>query len=478
MQGLAGGFRGAVGSDAVDGGRTRRRPLRMTLRLRLTLLYGACFLVAGAGLLAITYVLFSNSTGGSTVARIRGTPVAVAGGLTAGFINARTGGPLAGIQARSPATGTRLTTRPGGPPSPPAQLLAAVRRYRQEVQAFAKHANVSIKAVTRQANFQLAVQRSNDKASLLLWSAVALGGMALLSILLGWLVAGRALRPLRTMNHRAREITEESLHQRIGVEPRFDELGELAATFDQLLERLERAFDAQRRFVANASHELRTPLTLERTLVEVALADPDASVQSLRRCCERVLSSSAQQEQVIDALLTLARGQAGIESREPVDLAELVEDLLAVRTAAAASLTVDAKLEVAVVDGDRALLERLVANLIDNAVTHNVAHDGWIRVRTGVDRGQPSLRISNSGLVVPPDRLEELFEPFRRLEGERIGQNSGLGLGLSIVRAIAVAHGAELEARSRAEGGLDFELRFAPGLSRSAGVVPATPGMQ
>jgi signal transduction histidine kinase len=347
---------------------------------------------------------------------------------------------------------------------------------RQQLQFFAKikaNGQKQLDLYRSRANTALRTQRSQSLASLETKSGIALGIMALLSILLGWLVAGRALRPLRTMNQRAREITEESLHQRVGVEPRTDELGELAATFDALLERLERAFDAQRRFVANASHELRTPLTLERALVEVALADPDASVQSLRRCCQRVLVSSAQQERVIDALLTLARGQAGIEYREQVDLADLAAELLAARAFDTAGLSVEAKLEPAIVDGDRALLERMVANLIDNAIAHNLAEHGWIRVQTAIEAGKPVLRVANSGQVVPPDRLDELFEPFRRLDGERIGQDRGLGLGLSIVRAIALAHGAELAAEAPVQGGLEIELAFAAARSDPAG--PAAP---
>ena len=226
-----------------------------------------------------------------------------------------------GAVAFNPKVGS--VTLEGRPPASGGNPRA-VKPTSQQEKLFAKfraNGQRQLDLYRRRANTALRTQRSQSLASLETKSGIALGIMALLSILLGWLVAGRALRPLRTMNQRAREITEESLHQRVGVEPRSDELGELAATFDALLERLERAFEAQRRFVANASHELRTPLTLERALVEVALADPDASVSSLRRCCERVLVSSAQQERVIDALLTLARGQAGVESREPVDLA-------------------------------------------------------------------------------------------------------------------------------------------------------------
>jgi len=479
----------------------------MTLRLRLTLLYGATFLIAGAGMLAITYALWSETGGRAFV--IHGRPVAAGSGSGGGFFfnlpQAKSGPSVYTThptRSASAPSSVRATPRPGahggatvhttnpvptnasglgaapflaGLPPPARQ---AFMRFMTEAQGLAQkyglalqtslppaealiqHANANIQQAAKTGNIRLADLRSTDKSSLLLWSGVALGGMAVLSILLGWLMAGRALRPLRTMNQRAREITEESLHQRVGVEQRSDELGELAATFDALLERLEQAFDAQRRFVANASHELRTPLTLERTLVEVALADPDASVASLRRACERVLASGAQQERVIDALLTLARGQAGIDAREQIDLAELTEDVLAGRASETGGLKVDATLEPAVVDGDCALLERLVTNLIDNAIAHNLADGGWIKVETRVEAGRPLLRVLNSGPVVPPDRLDDLFEPFRRLEGERTAEGQGLGLGLSIVRAIALAHDAELAATAPPEGGLELNLRF------------------
>jgi signal transduction histidine kinase len=431
----------------------------------LTLLYGGVFLVAGAALLGITYGLFAHS--------IDSDQATVLLGPRARFLapNAvRLLGQSGSVTINGKVGSVSLARPPAIPGAP-----RAVKPTRQQAAFFArirKNGQQQLDALTNRAQIALRTQRSHSLASLETKSGIALGIMALLSILLGWLVAGRALRPLRTMNQRAREITEESLHQRVGVEARSDELGELAATFDALLERLERAFEAQRRFVANASHELRTPLTLERALVEVALADPDASVQSLRRCCERVLVSSAQQEQVIDALLTLARGQAGVESQEQVDLAELAAELLAARVLDTAALNVQATLDPAVVDGDRALLERMLANLIDNAVAHNVGLDGWITVQTGVEARKPFLRVANSGQIVPPERLEELFEPFRRLEGERIGQDRGLGLGLSIVRAIALAHRAEIDADASVQGGLEVEVRFAPALARAKATAP------
>jgi signal transduction histidine kinase len=288
-------------------------------------------------------------------------------------------------------------------------------------------------------------------------------------------MAGRALRPLRTMNSRAREISAENLHERLGGDERRDELGELATTFDALLARLERAFESQRRFVANASHELRTPITLERTLVEVALADPDVSLDSLRRVCERVVASTEEQERLLDALLTLARSEAGVAGREGVDLAVLVADALLAREPRLIGLEVDTSLQPAVVLGDRALLERLVANLLDNAIGHGAGDGPWISVATGEQDGVPTLRIANGGAVVDPEDLEQLFEPFRRGAGERLGTDAGgLGLGLSIVRAVVVAHGGQVEASALPAGGLAFELRFVSAASAepASGPVP------
>ena len=316
------------------------------------------------------------------------------------------------------------------------------------------------------ANAGLRIEQNNDASSLLEWSAIALGVVALLSIGLAWWLAGRALTPLRTMNTRAREISAENLHERLGVEGRADELGELATTFDALLARLEAAFESQRRFVANASHELRTPITLERTLLEVALADPDVSVESLRRICERVVASTEQQERLLDALLTLARSEAGAGEGESVDLAPIVEDALLVREPRLAGITVESALEPAIVVGDPALLERLVGNLVENAIVHNDGDSRWIRVSTGEIGGAPGMRIANGGVVVAEGELEELFEPFRRGAGDRLGSEAGgLGLGLSIVRAVAVAHGARIEAWALADGGLEFELRFSSAAS-------------
>jgi signal transduction histidine kinase len=446
-----------------------RSNLRLTLRLRLTLLYGLVFIAAGAGLLAVTYGLFKhNQNSSERTLAIHGVQFTLPVGAT---LNAL-GSAGAVQQPVSPAPASGTTTSSSGGASgfvttrtPPAQLLKRIRRSgQQQLQFLATRANAGLRR-----------QQSSDASSLLEWSAIALGVVALLSIGLAWWLAGRALRPLRTMNTRAREISAESLHQRLGVDDRHDELGELATTFDALLARLESAFESQRRFVANASHELRTPITLERTLVEVALADPDASVESLRRACERVVSSTEEQERLLDALLTLARSEAGVAAGEPVDLAVVVEDALLTREPRLAGMRVESALEPAEVIGDQALLERLVGNLIENAIIHNRGEARWIHVSTFGSDGVAGMRIANGGEVIDPGHVDELFEPFRRGVGERLGSDGdGLGLGLSIVRAVAVAHGAELEARGLSEGGLEFELRF----TSVAGAAPPIGGLE
>jgi signal transduction histidine kinase len=265
---------------------------------------------------------------------------------------------------------------------------------------------------------------------------------------------------------RARAITEENLHERLGFDGRADELGELAGTFNSLLARLEQAFDSQRRFVANASHELRTPITLERALIEVALADPNASMSSLRRCCQRVLAAGEQQERLIESLLTLARSQGAIVAGQAVDLADLAEELMVARLPGADGVSVETALEPAAVSGNAALIERLIANLVDNAIAYNLPAGGWIEVETRTVSGQAELRIANGGSLVPDETVEGLFEPFRRLDGERTATGHGAGLGLSIVRAIATAHGATVEASPLVPGGLELRVRF-PAVSQA-----------
>jgi signal transduction histidine kinase len=259
------------------------------------------------------------------------------------------------------------------------------------------------------------------------------------------------------MSSRARGISERNLHERLALEGPDDELKELANTFDGLLGRLESAFESQRRFVANASHELRTPITLERTLVEVALADPHPTVEALQDTCRRVLAASESQERLIEALLTLARSQRGLESRSPVDLCEITAEV--VRAVPADGLRVETDLSTARTIGDQAMVERLVANLVENAVRHN-RPDGWISAWTGERDGLPTIEVTNAGPVVEPVHVEELVKPFYR-GGENGSRNGpGLGLGLSIVGAIADAHSAAMRTEARPAGGLRVTVAF------------------
>jgi signal transduction histidine kinase len=281
------------------------------------------------------------------------------------------------------------------------------------------------------------------------------------SVGLGWLVAGRMLRKLRTITTAARSISAGNLHARPSLPGPDDELRELGDTFDRLLARLESAFDAERQFVANASHELRTPLARQRTLLEVALADPQPSLARLRNVCARALSADEQQERLIEALLTLARSQRGLNRCERVDLAGVTGEVMVARERAAdeRGLAVSATLESAPMLGDARLAERLVANLIDNAMRHNVAH-GTVQVSTGTDAGCAVLSVTNSGPLVQPEDVARLLRPYQRLGTDRLGTPDGLGLGLSIVVAIAEAHGSRLDVEARPEGGLTVRAAF------------------
>jgi signal transduction histidine kinase len=296
-------------------------------------------------------------------------------------------------------------------------------------------------------------------------SVIGLAVMVVISLVLGWLIAGRFLRPLRTITATARDISASNLHRRLNLGGRDDEFTELAATLDDLFERLQASFASQRHFVANASHELRTPLTAERTLLQVALADPDASAEALRSTCQDVLALGEQQERLIEALLTLASSERGIEQREPFDLAEIAGNVVLARQGEAQrrGIRVDTMLATAPAAGDRNLVESLVANLVDNALRHNAAEGlagGRVEIATAATAGRASITVKNTGTVIPPNEVERLFQPFRQFGGERIRHTDGHGLGLAIVRAIAAAHGATLIPRARPEGGLDIEVSF------------------
>jgi signal transduction histidine kinase len=292
--------------------------------------------------------------------------------------------------------------------------------------------------------------------------AVMLVATAVVAIGLGWLVAGRFLRPLRTIVATARDISATNLHRRLGDTGR-GEFAELAHTLDDLFARLEAAFESQRRFVANAAHELRTPLTAERTLMQVALADPNATTGTLRAACREVVALGTAQERLINALLTLASGEQGVERRERFDLAALARDAVALRRDEAdrRGVRIESALSAAPAAGDASLVESLVANLVDNAVRHNTP-GGRVEVTTSATGSGGLVRVSNTGPVIPPGEVERLFHPFQRLGRDRTRRPDGHGLGLAIVRAIAGAHGAALSARARPEGGLDIEVAFPP----------------
>jgi signal transduction histidine kinase len=297
--------------------------------------------------------------------------------------------------------------------------------------------------------------------------ALALLAMTLGSVALGWLLAGRALRPIQSIAATARGVGRDSLDRRVALDGPGDELKELADAIDTMLGRLDDAFAAQQRFVANASHELRTPLAVIRAEVDVALADPDASADELRETAERVRSATERSERLIESLLTLSRSDAEAVARpDAVDLAAAVE--LALDGVATEirehGIQVRADLGCARAQGDRRLIERLVANLVENAVRHN-ADGGWIAVTTerGDGDGVARLRVENSGTRVPPERVPELLEPFQRLS--RHAPGSGAGLGLSIVRSVADAHGGSLSVAARPDGGLRVDVELPPALS-------------
>ena len=288
-----------------------------------------------------------------------------------------------------------------------------------------------------------------------------LAGLVLLSLAAGWLVAGWFLRPLRTITATARDISASNLNRRLAPTGRNDEFKDLGETLDSLFERLEASFESQRHFVANASHELRTPLSAERTLLQVALADPDATAEALRSTCREVLVLGDQQERLIEALLTLASSERGVEQWEPFDLADMAGKVLDDRRheAGRRGIHLDAALAAAPATGDPSLAESLVANLVDNAIRHNVP-GGHVRISTTMTDGHAVIRVGNTGPVIPPGELDRLFQPFQQLGRERTRHGDGHGLGLAIVHAIATAHGAAVTATARPGGGLDIEVSF------------------
>ncbi|NML54140.1 HAMP domain-containing histidine kinase [Streptomyces sp. R302] len=381
------------------------RPLlRPTIRIRLTLLYGGMFLIAGILLLSIIYVF---------------TAQAVTHNLTELPFKVVTG-----------------------------KVQPTTSWCELPVQGTGEQLNAAVSAC-------LKYQQDKALDDLLRRSLFALLGLSVIAFAFGYAMAGRVLSPLGRITRTARQVAGSDLARRIELDGPDDELKELADTFDEMLDRLERAFTAQRRFVANASHELRTPLAINRTLLEVHLSDPGAPVE-LQQLGKTLLATNERSEQLVEGLLLLARSDNQIVERKPVDLAEVAERAVDQVYAEAEAKGVEIRGERApvVVQGNGVLLERIALNLLQNAVRYNVPQDGWVEVTTEAEHGQAVLVVSNTGPVVPAYEIDNLFEPFRRLRQERTGSDKGVGLGLSIARSVARAHGGRISAEPREGGGL------------------------
>jgi len=391
----------------------RRRPIR----LRLTLVYSGLFLLAGASLLGVTYGLVAQSLDTSLAAAVSSPD----GSYHAQAVK------ICESKAASPAEVANCKAK-------------AQRSLKSLVEASA------------------AAQRAQTLGHLLYYSLGALAVVAAVSAWLGWIVAGRALRPVHAITAAARAASEENLSQRIALTGPEDELKELADTFDAMLGRLDAAFASQRRFVADASHELRTPLTVMRTAIDVTLAKPGRTPAQLEAMAAEVHQAVDRAEALIEALLTLARSDRGSGPREPLDMAVLAEDALDAAAPAirARPVTIEAALRPGPALGDPVLVERLITNLVDNAVRHNVP-DGWVQVATGTRAGMAFIEVANGGAPIPEEVVPSLFEPFRRLS-DRAGSPDGTGLGLSIVRSVAVAHHGQVTARHRPAGGLEVSV--------------------
>ena len=437
---------------------------RRTARLRLTALVGGLFLVTGTALAAITYALFERATEyrPPSLPRIPRTPtiknLQLPAPLGQAFYRlsqfqnqlAQTQHQMAGLAVGPMAMqDQQLTQAQQQLIRDQHQLALSVRQLAQSVHQLAQTGTVQ------------AAQRAVDAHQLLVNSGIALGIVTVLALLAAWLVAGRILRPIRTITRTARRISSTSLHERLALDGPQDELKELGDTLDGLFARLEAAFEAQRHFVANASHELRTPLTAERALLQVALDDPGTTATAWRCTAEEVLASSDEQARLIEALLTLASSESGLNEHQPVDLATVVTGTLAGLEPETGRLgiRVDEVTEPAPLDGDPLLVERLVANLLTNAVRHNIP-GGRLEVATGVEDGEAVLSVTNTGPLIPPAEVDRLFQPFQRLDRRRANYSDGHGLGLSIVRDIATAHDATITAHPMPDGGLSVSVTF------------------
>jgi len=401
-----------------------KRPRQRTIRLRLTLIYSGLFLLAAAMLLTFTYALVARS--------------------------------LTTSAEKAPSTASASAYDK--------QLTGECRQVMSEAKKRLLPAadkglfSKCQQGFTQGVRLGATSQRDVAVHQLLLYSLIGLGVMGVASGVVGWVVAGRALRPVHAITGAARRASEENLGERLALTGPDDELKELADTYDAMLARLDAAFASQRRFVANASHELRTPLTVMRTAIDVTLAKPDRTPAQLEGMAVEVAAAVDRAEALIEALLTLARSDRGPVSREQADLAVLAEDAVDAAGPAirAGSLRLETALTTAPTHGDLVLLDRMVANLVDNAVRHNQP-GGWIQVATGMRGDAAYLAVTNGGPTIEPDQAPLLFEPFRRLCDPAAGP-AGAGLGLSIVRSVAVAHQGDVIARARPAGGLDVSV--------------------
>jgi len=392
------------------------RRWRSTIRVRLSLLYAGTFFLAGAMLIALTYFYLQQSLEHQLTARI---------GIT--------------------------------------ERLAA--EFLSEAQA---HDSPRMAQLHEAFRAQFQQDRDDTLRAMLIWSLASLGVVGVVAGGLGWVLAGRALRPLQRITTTARRVADRSLHERIALDGPDDEIKDLADTFDAMLERLDHSFDGQRRFVANASHELRTPLTINRTLIEVALDTPDAP-ESMRQLGATLLEVNHRHERLIDGLLVLASSDQHLTEHSPVDLADIARHVTTISDDAArqAGVEIRAALAAAPVVGDPLLLERLAQNLLDNAIRYNITDHGWVSITTSIADEHACLTVENTGPTVPGYDVNGLFEPFRRLaSADRLtdsGHTSpgrGAGLGLSIVRSVAHAHRGEVHAHSRPDGGLRVHVRI------------------
>ncbi len=398
----------------------------LSARSRLTLLYTSLFALGGAALVLITYLLVGHSLHSTATTT---TPRAIQPAL------ARC------LQAASQRGGVRSDVM---------QKCSAL--YGNGVQAGA------------------AAQRSTTLAQLLTYSLLGLAGVTLLAAVAGWIVAGRILRPVHRLTAAARAASEQNLSQRIALRGPRDELRELADTFDTMLERLDRAFTSQRQFIANASHELRTPLTVMRTAIDVVLAKPEPTPDELVLMAAEVRQAVDHAERLIEVLLMLARNEQARVLTDPLDLAAVAEDALEGR--AANAITTITTLDEAPVTGDGVLLERLVANLLDNAERYNIT-DGTVSISTTTDNGVSLVRVVNTGPVIPPDQVDRLFLPFTRLDDRT--RHEGFGLGLALVSAIATVHSGTVHATAGSTGGLDITVRLPRSYRQEAAPAAARP---